>query len=261
MIDKLKKIFSVDDTELDLKDIEDAFSEKSSVYKNDLNDNNTNKLNFNNLNNNDNKLKDIDDTQANVLKEMDVAEEAAIINQATSNIMDVVKNNVVTESELEHTPRRAFDFEKEIENAYQSSEKIKEEVIKEVKEPVQETKPKANGKDPHKIISKEDYVLKDIISPMHGIVRKENKVIKKEEEPKKAQIIKLREQVKTKEVDNLIDETYGEVLEFPFSDTKEIDGIESLPKSSKKDTLSETSKFTLIEDSTGEMRLVIDEEE
>lgn len=261
MIDKIKKFFSVDVTDIDVQDIEEAFNDKSSIYQKELNDNNTNKLNFNGINNSDDKLKNIDDTQKNVLKEIDVAEDIVTTKQTANDIMDVVKNNVVEESELEQTPRRSFDFEKEIEDAYQNNVTKNEEFVGKIKEDAEEIKVKKETKDPHNIVSKDEYVLKDIISPMHGIIRKENKVIKKEEEPRKSQIIKLREQLKTKEIGNIVDESYEEVLEFPFSDTKEVDGLDNLPKTSKKDTLSETSKFTLIEDSTGEMRLVIDEEE
>lgn len=265
MIDKIKKFFSVDVNDIDVQDIEEAFGDKSSIYQNELNDNNTNNLNFNSINNTDDKLKDIDNTQDNVLKEMDIVQEVDLvqevdnIKQTANDVADVIQNNVVQESELEQTPRRSFDFEKEIENAYQGnqSDKTDESLSKKNNE---ETKIK-NSKDPHDIISKEEYVLKDIISPMHGIIRKENKVIKKEEGPKTSQIIKLREQLKTKEIGNVVEEPYQEILEFPFFDTKEVDELNNLPKTNKKDTLSETSKFTLIEDSTGEMRLVIDEEE
>lgn len=258
MLKKLKKMFSVDPEELDLKDIEEAFNDKATLYKEDLNQNNTNEIKLNNFDNTDDKLKVINNTQDNILKEMEVVNQNKI-NSTTENIVDLVKNNVVQEIEIENTPRRSFDFEKEIENAYGiKTTPIKEEKkVEEVVEVVEEV----TKKDAHDIISKDEYVLKDIISPMHGIVRKENKVIKKEEEVKKAEIIKLREKIKTTEIEEKVEEPIEELVTFPFSDTKELSqGLDTLPKLDKKDTLSETSKFTLIEDSTGEMRLVIDED-
>lgn len=256
MFEKIKNIFKVDPDDLDLKEIEEAFNEKSTLYQQDLDHNNTNEIKINNFDNTDDKLKVIDNTQKNKFTEIEQTNNN-LVNKNSENILDVVKNNIVEEIEIENTPRRSFDFEKEIESAY-GSKQIEKEPEKKVVEKVEE---KVEIKNTQNNSANDEYVLKDIISPMHGIVRKEVKVFKKEEEVKKAEIIKLREKIKATEVEEVVEQPKEEIITFPFSDTKELsEGFDNIPRSDKRDTLSETSKFTLIEDSTGEMRLVIDED-
>lgn len=258
MIKSIKKLFSVDESELDFDEVEDV-ENKANLYQKELAQHNidtTANLNLsinNRLEEQGNKFKEI---EANISYEQTPTnnEKIDIIKDYQVQTNSLISDDL--ESSQEKTARRSFDFEKAIENSYDVVEDIIDTPDILVKDEG------SSKKDTNDIINKDNYVLKDIISPMRGVIRKETNTIKKEEEHKKAQIIKLREQVKTKEID--IEDGYAQTIEFPFDtgDTKELETkLADITNNESRDTLSETSRFTLIEDSTGEMRLVIDEEE
>lgn len=274
MFKSIKKLFSVDESELDFEDFEEG-ENKAKLYQDELAQTNE-KMNPNDIapivaknEPDDNRYTEVplnqgidEIVQANqtesVLKQPE-AVKPEVFTEDTSKISDI-SQVLVTEDiqpSYEQTNRRSFDFEKEINATYDKTEKVK------LDEEESKRKEKLDAlKEVNE--SKEDYVLKDIISPMRGVIRKETNTIKKEEPHRSSQIIKLREQLKTTAVEDTED-TYTEIVELPTkkaTDTKDLaDTLSNLEKSAPKDTLSETSKFTLIEDSTGEMRLVIDEDE
>ena len=255
MIKAIKKLFSVDESELDFDEIETT-DDKSTLYQDELNNKleNTGVTNYNKSIEDDNIIKEIDNDVDIIISEPNVQS----IEETAPEIDILEANKVETKPN-----RRSFDFAKEIEDAYEKpyvpfeeTEEVKEvETVK-----VDETKQTESSKS-EDLVNKDNYVLKDIISPMRGVIRKETNTIKRDVDVKKAQIIKLREQIKTTEMEPN-DEDYYETIEFPFTDTKDLEGdLNKIPFEEPRDTLSETSKFTLIEDSTGEMRLVIDEDE
>lgn len=158
------------------------------------------------------------------------------------SIDDAIKSN-----------RRTFDFEKDIDLSYQKPAQVKKLVDEDL-----DTDFKVREKD---LVNKDNYVLKDIISPMRGVVRKETNTIKKDNAHKKAEIIKLGQTIKAKQVD---ENKYIDTVELPFEpDTKDLeDSLNSFTfESEANSTLSETSRFTLIEDSTGKLSLAIDDED
>ncbi|MDF9867215.1 preprotein translocase subunit SecD [Bacilli bacterium PM5-3] len=267
MIKAIKKLFSVDESELDFDEIETS-EDKSNLYQNELNNQheNTNTSNLNVreiLEEQGNKITEVQsNTEINEVLSDNEIETVNIVEQPVKTFdtttPDILNHNIV-EADTKPT-KRSFDFAKEIEDAYEKPfvDPIEKEVIEKKQEKSIE-KPKVNDE-----INKDNYVLKDIISPMRGVVRKETNSIKRDPDVKKSQIIKLREHVKTTEIEPDSTDDYAQTIEFTFSDTKNLEdtlnGI-NIPSEEPKDTLSETSKFTLIEDSTGEMRLVIDEDE
>lgn len=254
MIKAIKKLFSVDESELDFDEIETT-EEKSTLYQNELNNNleNTGVNNYTKPIEDDNIIKEID-------TDVDIIVNEPVIKAIEETAPDI--NAFEIDKPEVKTNRRSFDFAKEIEDAYEKPYFAEDEEEVEEVETIKVDEIKAKDVDKSdNLVNKDNYVLKDIISPMRGVIRKETNTIKRDAEVKKAQIIKLREHTKTTEMEPS-DDDYYETIEFPFTDTKELDDdLTTLPSEEPKDTLSETSKFTLIEDSTGEMRLVIDEEE
>ncbi|MDL2211791.1 hypothetical protein LJB88_02825 [Erysipelotrichaceae bacterium OttesenSCG-928-M19] len=295
MIKTIKKLFSVDESELDFDEIEMA-EEKSAQYEKELINNQSNLNETNNLfstsplkqedilKETGNKVTEINneiisdadasfmrptddleivDNSKNDIGSLEITNSAVQLKALDEANSDVITHNVV-DAERKAT-KKSFDFAKEIEEAYEkpytdySEDEIVSKPIEKTVEKVTEEELVDKNKNTDELVNKDNYVLKDIISPMRGVIRKETNSIKRDEEVKKAQIIKLRENIKTTELDP--DNDYNETIQFPFTDTKDLDEINNLPKEEARDTLSETSKFTLIEDSTGEMRLVIDEDE
>lgn len=260
MIKAIKKLFSVDESELDFDEIETS-DENYTLYEKELN-----QFKEDTMANDVSVVEIIESSQNNTKIIPDESEPIIkttqpVIKAYDQTTPDALNHNIVPLTDDENTGRRTFDFASEIEQAYSSKtgevEKVKVEKVEKVV-PKQEVKEEEAELDP--LISKENYVLKDIISPMHGVVRKEKNVIKRDTEHKKAQIIKLREQVKTTEIDedlSLPFESEG-TLEFDIEKAQKLNIIKEDKK--KQEALSETSRFTLIEDSTGEMKLVIDED-
>lgn len=253
MIKSLKKLFSVDESELDFDEMELA-DDYSSLYQDELKDNSTN------VDKKTTKTEEIIKERGNRITEViPVVQDPVSVTNKLSNLKspETVLNVNSEEKEEEKPIRKSFDFAKEIEAAYErpyvdyqdSDNKVVVEKMEASKEEIIEKH------DTKELVNKDTYVLKDIISPMRGVIRKEKNVIKRDEEVKKAQIIKLREHIKTIEIEP--GEEYSDTMEFPSTNTKKLNGSLAEPP---KNTLSETSKFTLIEDSTGEMRLVIDED-
>lgn len=265
MIKAIKKLFSVDESELDFDEIETS-DEKYTLYEQELNQykedtsvedisvveivepTHNNKAPIQN-----NEAKIIPDITDSMIKNTQTQPVIKTYDETTN---DALNHNIVPLSDEENTGRRTFDFASEIEQAYEEPtkvEKLKVDTIKPAKQEIEDVALDT-------LVSKDNYVLKDIISPMHGVVRKEKNVIKRDTEHKKAQIIKLREHVKTTEIesDDIFSFEHENTLEFDVDKAQRLNIIKK--DKSKQDTLSETSKFTLIEDSTGEMKLVIDED-
>jgi len=267
MIKAIKKLFSVDESELDFDEIETS-EEKSLLYKKSLDEQfektNTGDLNFDEIfSEHGNKIREVPDDNIQSVFEIESIPTEPSIPAFDETTPDVLVHDIV-EEEIKPSSR-SFDFAQEIDDAYEKPYTLFKEEVKESKPEVKvEISEEESMKDENKkdqLVSKDTYVLKDIISPMHGVIRKETNIIKRDEEVKKSQIIKLREQVKTTEIEPDTTDNYAETLEFQFTDTKDLDDtLNSMPSGTPRDTLSETSKFTLIEDSTGEMKLVIDEE-
>lgn len=253
MIKSIKKLFSVDISELDFDEMEQDDITKDSLYQQELESNKNTKQTTSVV-----KEKKTEPFSENKYSEVSVSYEKKpekkpeILKQYHEDIAPLLAEDSVDDSKK--TIRRSFDFEKDIDLSYQQPTTIKK-IVEEgpVKENIRQ-----NEKD---LVNKDNYVLKDIISPMRGVVRKETNIIKKDNEHKKAQIIKLREEVKAKQVD---DDQYIDTVELPFeADTKDLEGsLNSFTfESEMNSTLSETSRFTLIEDSTGKLSLAIDEED
>ena len=264
MFKSIKKLFSVDESDLDFDEIETS-EDKSSMYKKSLEQEAVN------TDTSEMSLKEMIEEHGNKIREVETNQPSfeQVIQEQPEKIITMpleefektstdLFNSKPIENEIKANSK-SFDFAKAIEDAYEKPYVPEEKVVEEevpVKKVIESTKKE------DELVSKDTYVLKDIISPMKGVIRKETKEIKRDEEVRKSQIIKLREQVKTTEIEPDIVDDYVETIEFTFTDTKNLDDtLREIPSEEVKDTLSETSKFTLIEDSTGEMRLVIDEDE
>ena len=255
MIKTIKNLFSVDESELDIDEVETS-NEKYSLYKQELEQNKENEnnptakinvveVNQNNLAEEQVKTVEIDDSTGKIISPNQTNFKA--IDNTSS---DTLNHNVIMEEKNYANDKKSFDFAKEIEKEY---EKNDEAIMKE-QEKEQEKQKEVNKE---KEVTKENYVLKDIISPMRGVVRKEEKTIKRNDEVRRAQIIKLREQVKTTEIDQ--EEKNDNTMEYNFAKSKNITIFSDVPEN--HESLSETSKFTMVEDATGEIKLVIDEKD
>lgn len=254
MLKSIKKLFSIDETEVDIDEIDTEIEEKKELYKKQLTPKPERtpvypKLKNSELDDNSTKYTEVKSFDSTITNEPVALDEIKEIQENTKPLVD--------DSEINKASRRSFDFEQVIEKSYEPQTK-KEEVVEEVEQPKEIVKENKKNNE----YTRDNYVLKDLISPMRGVVRKEKPMPKKGNDHKKANIIKLREEVKTKELEAKDD--YKELLDYT-QDTIETKDLESslnqLSNQKAKDTLSETSRFTLIEDSTGEMRLVIDEDE
>lgn len=257
MLKNLKKLFSVaeEDLEIDEKEITDEHYE---AFRNELKQFNLDKTtsDFNELNN-------INDTALRGIKGLDVEDIRVkeIDSDEANRAVEVVSG------------RKNFDFEKEIDKAY-DEDPVNKRVINFVgkassRKEHQSTinKNDINNKRVYDVkdllIKPDDYVLRDIISPMKGVVRKEahpivNKPI--ENPQKKSKIIKMKElrnQVDVSEIDTTSKENKKPKEEKSLPP---LESIES-PRLQTKSSVNETSRFTIVEDSTGEMRLFIDENE
>lgn len=258
MLKSIKKLFSIDESEVDLDEIDLEIDDKKELYKKQIKQTENKVPVFPKTN-----TKEFEDESAKYTEVKAPEPEVIIEPVALDEIKEIQDNTkpLVDENEVSKKTRRSFDFEQVIEKSYEprtNEEKSFEE--KNVK--VEKEQPVVKEKQPSAKYTRDNYVLKDLISPMKGIVRKEKPMPKKGSDHKKANIIKLREEVKTKELD--VKDNYKEILDFSLeaTDTKDLESsLNKLSKAEVKDTLSETSRFTLIEDSTGEMRLVIDEED
>ncbi|MDR1781444.1 MAG: hypothetical protein LBR40_00360 [Bacilli bacterium] len=242
VFDKIKNIFAIDEEDLDISDL-NTKENKDLLYQQEL-EKNKKDLNkdivFNQVNHDDkNNFFKGDEVKIDSIKPIEVIKEQPPL---TSN------------------KQKNLDFQKAINVAYEkdiNSEEIKkEEVVK--KEPVIEKKTVKDSKD---LVNKDTYVPRDIISPMKGIIKKHTVEIPREGDNNKnlsSDIIKMREFNKVVEVNDNNEDIPFDLFE---EDTKklgdELKELDTKPKSSLRDT----SMFTLVEDSTGEMRLVIDEEE
>lgn len=276
MLKNLKKLFSVDeeDLEIDHKKITDEHYE---AFKNELKQFNLDKTtsDFNDLSKiHDPNIRDLEEENFRI-REIDggeVSNDGAHYNEPMGG-------------------RKNFDFEKEIDKAYDEAP-----VNRRTINFIDRGKPKSgrdalaekhdnNNKRVYDVkdlaINPDDYVLRDIISPMKGIVRKEaNPVVNKpiENPQKKSKIIKIKElrnQVDVSEIDGVKSKkkvrakVEEEAQPKPQVEKKAnaeaekglpFEVLENPPLQAKP-SLTETSRFTIVEDSTGEMRLFIDEGE
>lgn len=264
MFKKLSEWLKVDDDafEIDEKEFE-MIDRELNGFQNDVNK----VIN----NSSSNKVNGSQNSTNSSLKNKNSSHKDNIYNIAKVDL-DLVNDSFISNTS-EMSIKSSFDFEREIinDNNYNKpiipdskddyeidvkplvQKEVNVEVPKKIPTPARKVVDNSIIKDSRTIISKEDYVLRDIISPIYGVVRKEEKTIQKEEKSHEvSKIIKLRDKNKVVEIE----------YEDEFNnDTKKM-SLDALNKiSEKRKTLSETSKFTLVEDSTGEMRLFIDEEE
>ena len=268
MIKAIKKLFSVEDEDLDFDNIETT-DEKSNIYKKSLNHNNehtpTQPLNVRELlEEQGNKIKEV---ESNKIEQ--VSHTGNFENIIPLKADDIINHNVSNDDNSVNSRAFNFDFEKEIEDAYNKSASNQDDVVKVVETekkvvsvPV-ENKKEEKTKEP--LYTKDNYVLQDIISPMGGIIKKGKGAIKKEEPALPSTntgIIKLRNRIKTREIDpDVHTENYKEDVDFSSKEGDSLeDALNKLSSKSEKEVISETSKFTLVEDATGEMKLVIDED-
>ncbi|MDR3215725.1 MAG: hypothetical protein LBT75_05600 [Bacilli bacterium] len=247
ILDKIKNIFVVEEEELDLKDF-NTKENKELLYQNEVH-------------NNSKKLDDI------VLSEVKSDAFDQINPQEIKQPVEIIKEQPPL---LNETDKHNFNFQNEINKAYRNpyveeSESLPlfDNEFKAAKQPKQVEQPAQKPlKKTSDLVNKENYVPRDILSPMNGVVKKHTVDIpKKHEEGKNisSEIIKIREFNKVVEVDDKL----NDVLPFDLfeENTKKLDHSLSSLKDKKKSSLRDTSIFTLVEDSTGEMRLVIDEED
>ncbi|MEG0283729.1 MAG: hypothetical protein RR425_02165 [Erysipelotrichales bacterium] len=274
MIKAIKKLFSVDESELDFDEIETS-EKKYTLYEKELNQYKED------TSISDISIVEVKGNQApsdfNSNNEQPIIPTSKPVSKAIEQTNpEILKHNIILDLDEDKTAKRSLDFAKEIEDAFENTAKVAKALP--LDEDVQ-TQAKKEAKDSlvekvsieedvERIITKDNYELKDIISPMRGVVRKEKNTIKRDPEHKKAQIIKLREHVKTtdiegSDVDDIYDEKINDLTrEFNVAKSKKINVVatELSEEEEVHEALSETSKFTLIEDSTGEMKLVIDED-
>lgn len=266
MFDKLKKIFSVDDEQYEEEKITNTQTNIDQL----LND-------YDNNVDNDVNLVEIDSTGKVVVPQ---------IKKSTYSPINVIptKNPIIDTAEIQTQARNAesldfrnkdqntiekrkLDFGQTIDDIYADDNKetlAKAPVFKENPKPVFKKKEVKTNPDT-------GYVLRDILSPHGGVVRKETNTIQREKPKEPTKIIRLREDYKVldlenNEIDNTIDniDSVFDELTSSLEDNNENTNtsiiMESSP-SSNETKLADTSKFTLIEDSTGEMRLFIEEDE
>ena len=248
VFDKIKKIFAIDEEDLSISDL-DTKENKDLLYQQELVKNQivNEEIIF------DSMAEDKDD-------DIFVAQEIKI---------DEIKplETVKEQPPLANTNKLNLDFQDAIKSAYETGDTVKTEVaeeteIKKEKVPVSATVEKQHLKDTKDLSNKETYVPRDIISPMKGIIKKHTVEIPRKGEENKnvsSEIIKMRQFNKVVEVKDNKEDT------LPFDlyeeDTKKLDVELNKLSTKPKSSLRDTSMFTLVEDSTGEMRLVIDEEE
>lgn len=254
MIKTLKKLIKVDIDidEIDLVNTDDLEDDKKSLYQTELEKNKQNEnTGFINVEKKAPTIEEASYNEVSTSNERRVDKQPEVLKQFHEDITPLIAEESVDDSVKSN--RRTFDFEKDIDLSYQEPAQVKKLVDESL-----ETDFKVREQD---LVNKDNYVLKDIISPMRGVVRKETNVMKKNNGHKKAEIIKLGKQIKAKEVE---DNVYIDTVELPFeADTKDLeDSLNSFTfESEANSTLSETSRFTLIEDSTGKLSLAIDEED
>lgn len=273
MLKNLKKLFSVEeeDLEVDHKKITDEHYE---AFKNGLK-----QFNLDKTTNDFNDIRKIHDSSVGNLEDENLRVREIDDGHVSQ---ETVRHNEVIGG------RKNFDFEKEIDKAYDEAP-IERRAVKfvEPKPSIPDNEHSAalvekndnNNKRVYDVkelaINPDDYVLRDIISPMKGIVRKEmNPVVNKpiENLQKKSKIIKIKElrnQVDISEIDGakakkkvkaVVKEEVIEELPAEVEKGLPFEALENPPLQTKANS-TETSRFRIVEDSTGEMRLFTDGQE
>lgn len=244
MLKKIKSLFDVNEDELDLEELENTQNDIDMSYQKELNDNNDIVDNF------QYEVK-AEDISGYTIKELDNQEDL-------EEVVDETSSNKSKLQALSNTNKHSlYDFEKDIEKAYDKPyHDIEDDILKE-NEVILVDKKVKNDND---LVDKSNYVRKPIIKPMSGLDKKDKELFKKDDEHKKSQIIKLREMNKTIEIEANNDNYVDDFKLFEENTKRLEDDLFSI-SSPHKSSLKDTSKFTLVEDSTGEMRLVIDEDE
>lgn len=284
MFEKLKKIFSVDDEQFEEENIENTqtnFDTSLSAYNNNMEK--------------DINLVEIDSTGKVVVPHIKKSTYSPISVIPTQNpIMDTSEIQVQARNsetlefrnrEQNTVEKRKLDFGETIDNLYGEEKTI--EIVKEQPKIVKSTPVtkkvapvKQETKDTKKSSNETGYVLRDILSPHGGVVRKETNTIQKEKPKERTKIIRLRDDYRTvdlsdtnelesisdldntiENIDTVFEKLSNNLEQTNLEETSSSSIIKETQPSEKEVRISETSKFTLIEDSTGEMRLFIEEEE